>query len=156
MSLHNADLGDPVPNESGDRRKQIVNLYGIGKLPPEIAAILGVSRSRVNQILKEETAAHIKSVGTDGMRVELATDLELLKEHLIPLCFPVNDEGEPVAPDKDTVSLLLKTVKQLGDVMGMGSAGPVYADGNLRGFLNGQGEIATYNQATRKSRDGKK
>lgn len=145
MAIHNADLSEPVPNEP-DRRKQIVNLYRIGKWPREIASILGVSTSRVNQVLKEHTATHMKRGGTDGFRVELASEMDLIREHLGHLLCQTNEEGEPKALDWDTFKEYERIAQLQIVLLGVSSAGPIYAEGDQRRLLKRQRIVETYNE----------
>jgi hypothetical protein len=156
MTLHNADLSRPVPNEPEGRRMQIVNLYRIGKKPWEIAQIMGVSVTRVHQILKEETAKAIKRAGTDGLRVERVTELEILREHLFPLLIQTNEDGEPVAPNNDTLSGYLKVVDLQGTMMGVSAAGPLYTNGDMRKMMKRQPPTITFSEALDDDSDKKR
>jgi len=155
VSLHSADLGNPVPNEPSDRRKLIVNLYRIGKSISEIATITKMSRGQVYQILKEESAEHIKRAGTDGLRVERACELELVREHMFGKLFRTDECGEPVAPNKDDLASYARIVNLQAKLMGVGSAGPIYAPGDYRGSRGFQPDVATYKQADGNGGDGK-
>ena len=125
MMSHIAGKHGPkaVPNDPQSGRDQIVNLYRVGKSVSEIAAITNVSRGRVSQIIKEATAAHIKRAGTDGIRIELASELEMAREHMSASLFRTGEDGIPVPPDKDLAATYDRILGRLCMVLGVSQAG---------------------------------
>jgi hypothetical protein len=130
--------GDPTSNGteasrngSEDKKSIVVTLYQGGMATSAIAKSTGLTLSRVNQILKAERVAHIKKAGTDGIRVERVSELELVREHLFASLFPTNEAGDPVPPNKEAMAAYLRVVSLQGTLMGTSAAGPIYGVGGL-------------------------
>lgn len=136
----------PKTNGSEDKKEIVITLYEGGMATSAIAKITGLTLSRVNQIVKAERAAHIKKAGTDGIRVERVSELELVREHLFGSLFPTNEDGHPMPPNKEAMAAYLRVVSLQGTLMGASAAGPIYGDGDLpRSAKEGQA-IAQYNR----------
>jgi len=151
--------GDPPPNGTGaetkgfeDKKGIVITLYEAGMATSAIAKSTGLTLSRVNQILKAERAAHIKTAGTDGIRVERVSELELLREHLFASLFPTSENGHPLPPDKEAMTAYLRVVSLQGTLMGASAAGPIYGDGDLPRSAKESQAIAQYNRNIHKGR----
>ncbi len=151
MVMPNDPLSKPTSNGSGgtrnnpeDRREAVIALYEAGKATSEIARITGLTLSRVNQILKPERSAHIKKAGTDGIRLERVSELELVREHLFASLFPTNEDGQPLPPNKEAMAAYLRVVSLQGTLMGTSAAGPIYGPGALPKAAKDQMAIRAY------------
>jgi hypothetical protein len=149
--------GDPTPNGAGprangseDKKEIVITLYEAGMATSAIAKSTGLTLSRVNQILKAERCAHIKRAGTDGIRVERVSELELVREHLFASLFPTNEEGHAVPPNKEAMAAYLRVVSLQGTLMGTSSAGPIYGEGALPQFAKEQMAVAAYRRGLNK------
>ena len=145
--------GDPTPDGTGsktngseDRTEIVITLYEGGMATSGIAKSTGLTLSRVNQIVKAERAAHIKTAGTDGIRVERVSELELLRDHLFASLFPTTEDGHPLPPNKEAMAAYLRVVSLQGTLMGASAAGPIYGDGDLPRSAKELQAIATYNR----------
>lgn len=100
---------------------KVVALFRAGKRPVEVAVSLNLSTTRVHQILQGDIARNFKTVGTDGIRLQRYSELELMRQHLYPLMFPNDDDDiqDPAPPDKEVVSAYLRIVKQQESILGM-------------------------------------
>ena len=78
-----ADAGTPAVVDHEDRRQKIVDLYEAGVPTSRIARAVGVTPTRVNQIVREDIAAFVKASGTEEVRVNLFSELELVKQQLL-------------------------------------------------------------------------
>jgi hypothetical protein len=128
MTSHPTDNCTPDP--TNDRNADVVALYRSGRRPSEIVKFTGLSKSRVNAILREYEVATIKRLGTEGIRSRLVADLELVRRDLEPILFVTDKEGTPLAATK-AMSQYLRAISQQGALMGAAAAGPVYGEGDL-------------------------
>ncbi len=129
MTVPIAKFDDHASSNSGDRKEAIITLYSGGKSPAAIAKYLGLTPSRVNQVIKDHKVAQIKMSGTNQMRVERLAEMELLREHVLAGLFPVNEKGEPLPPNKDDLAGYVRVVRLEERLMGASAAGPIYVPG---------------------------
>ena len=78
-----ADAGTPAVVDHEDRRQKILALYEAGVPTAVIARAVSLTPSRVCQILREEIVTYLKAVGTEEIRVNLFSELELVKQKVL-------------------------------------------------------------------------
>jgi hypothetical protein len=112
----------PAGSPEDDRRPGVITLYTLGLSTPRIAKVARLTPARVNEIIREEIERSVKRVGTEGVRMDNLTNLEMIKRRLLNGIL-ATDEDE--MPDKGDVRSLTQVMRLQQTLAGGSSPDPI-------------------------------
>jgi hypothetical protein len=145
LDMKNTDTPGPSDGDAvNDRDGQIVTLYRLGRRPVEIARLMGISISRVRQILAANARSQYVEIGIDGFRLDLYGELSLLYNDALADLYQASEEGADAEIREKKLGVVLRLAKQLVSVTGASGAGPLF---DLPRWAKERQAIIRYNQS---------